>query len=54
MGRHGQATFPYVIYPAPIALAAIQELYRQNQELKAANEELRRRVERLEGHVASQ
>ena len=36
------------IDPAGIALAAIQELHKQNQELQQANEELRRRVKRLE------
>ncbi len=34
---------------AGIALAAIKELYKQNQELHADNKDLRRRVERLEG-----
>ena len=37
------------IDPAGIALAAIKELYKQNQKLQAANEELMERVERLEG-----
>lgn len=36
------------IDPAGIALAAIQELYKRNQELHAANEELLRRMKRLE------